>query len=82
MTRDELLHAIIREAAAARSALCENELVIRLDNILALAQGALGTPDPSGATAERDRLRVENAARRDLLSEVGRHAHGAGSDPS
>lgn len=41
MTHDEVLRAIIREAVAARSALCENELVIRLDNILALAQGAL-----------------------------------------
>jgi len=37
----EALRAAAREAAAARSALCENELVIRLDNILALARDAL-----------------------------------------
>lgn len=32
---------ILREAHAARSALCENELVIRLDAIVALAEKAL-----------------------------------------
>lgn len=37
----ETLRSITHEAAAARSALCENELVIRLDNILALARAAL-----------------------------------------
>lgn len=37
----DALRAIIEEAAAARSALCENELVIRLDNILAIARAAL-----------------------------------------
>ncbi|KAA0580482.1 hypothetical protein FZ983_12980 [Azospirillum sp. B21] len=41
MTRHNALHSIIEEAAAARSALCENELVIRLDNILAIARAAL-----------------------------------------
>ncbi|SMH60607.1 hypothetical protein [Azospirillum agricola] len=37
----DALHAITLEAGSARSALCEHELVIRLDNILALAQAAL-----------------------------------------
>ncbi|WP_434615451.1 hypothetical protein [Azospirillum sp. B2RO_4] len=46
MTRDEALRAIISEAASARSALCENELVIRLDNILALARAALEGREP------------------------------------
>lgn len=32
---------ILQEAAAARSALCEHELVIRLDNIIALARKAV-----------------------------------------
>ncbi|MBP2309094.1 hypothetical protein GBZ48_29215 [Azospirillum melinis] len=41
MTPNEALRAIMNEAAAARSALCENELVIRLDNILAIAREAL-----------------------------------------
>lgn len=44
------LRQILREAAAARSALCENELVIRLDNIMALAKAALDAQPPeSGA---------------------------------
>lgn len=46
MTRDDALRAIISEAASARSALCENELVIRLDNILALARAALEGQEP------------------------------------
>nr|WP_295830108.1 hypothetical protein [uncultured Azospirillum sp.] len=46
MTQSEALRAIINEAASARSALCENELVIRLDNILALAQAALAEQEP------------------------------------
>jgi hypothetical protein len=37
----QALLAVSHEAAVARSALCENELVIRLDNILALARTAL-----------------------------------------
>lgn len=41
----DALRQIMREAAAARAALCENELVIRLDNILALAKAALEPPD-------------------------------------
>lgn len=41
MTQSDALRAIISEAASARSALCENELVIRLDNILAIARAAL-----------------------------------------
>ncbi|CBS87938.1 hypothetical protein [Azospirillum lipoferum] len=41
MTRSDALRSIMAEAAAARSALCENELVIRLDNILAIARAAL-----------------------------------------
>ena len=45
MTRDDALRAIISEAASARSALCENELVIRLDNILAIARAALEGPE-------------------------------------
>lgn len=45
MTRNEALRAIMSEAAAARSALCENELVIRLDNILAIARAALQERD-------------------------------------
>lgn len=58
MTRDDALRAIISEAASARSALCENELVIRLDNILALARAALDGEEedempqsPTGASA-------------------------------
>ncbi|WP_199237521.1 hypothetical protein [Azospirillum sp. TSH64] len=39
------MRAIMNEAAAARSALCENELVIRLDNILAIAREALEGQD-------------------------------------
>ena len=46
MTRSDALRAIINEAAAARSALCENELVIRLDNILAIARAALEGQEP------------------------------------
>lgn len=45
MTPNEALRAIMNEAAAARSALCENELVIRLDNILAIAREALEWQD-------------------------------------
>ncbi|WP_042442287.1 hypothetical protein [Azospirillum sp. B510] len=45
MTRNDALRAIMREAAAARSSLCENELIIRLDNILAIARSALEEPD-------------------------------------
>lgn len=41
------LRQIMHEAAAARAALCENELVIRLDNILALAKAALDPPAPT-----------------------------------
>lgn len=41
MTRSDALRSIIEEAAAARSALCENELVIRLDKILTIARAAL-----------------------------------------
>ncbi|CAO3448445.1 hypothetical protein [Azospirillum largimobile] len=41
MTRHNALRSIMEEAAAARSALCENELVIRLDNILSIARAAL-----------------------------------------
>ena len=52
MTHDEVLRAIIREAVSARSALCENELVIRLDTILALAQGALALDEPANPTAD------------------------------
>jgi hypothetical protein len=37
----ETLRAIVQEAGSARSALCENELVIRLDTIIALATRAL-----------------------------------------
>ncbi|QCG86881.1 hypothetical protein [Azospirillum sp. TSH100] len=43
--RNDALRAIISEAASARSALCENELVIRLDNILAIARAALDEQD-------------------------------------
>lgn len=43
----EALRQIIHEAASARAALCENELVIRLDNILALAKAALDPPSPT-----------------------------------
>lgn len=49
MTRSDALRSIIEEAAAARSALCENELVIRLDNILSIARAAL-------AEGERDEM--------------------------
>ncbi|WP_207456263.1 hypothetical protein [Azospirillum sp. SYSU D00513] len=44
----DLLRRITHEAAAARSALCENELVIRLDNILALAGEALEGEEGEG----------------------------------
>lgn len=54
MTYDETLRAIIREAVAARSALCENELVIRLDNIVELAQGALDAPASPPAGSAKD----------------------------
>lgn len=37
----EALRRILQEAAAARSALCENELIIRLDTITDLARKAL-----------------------------------------
>lgn len=37
----ETLRSIVQEAGSARSALCENELVIRLDTIIALATRAL-----------------------------------------
>lgn len=37
----DALRSIIREAGSARSALCEHELVIRLDTILAVARAAL-----------------------------------------
>lgn len=37
----DALRSIIREACSARSALCEHELVIRLDAILELARAAL-----------------------------------------
>ncbi|MCG5240578.1 hypothetical protein [Azospirillum doebereinerae] len=70
MTQDDALRAIIEEAIAARSALCENELVIRLDTILALARQSLGgTAQPEPAD-ELHRLRVENAKLHDRLSEV------------
>lgn len=39
---EDALREIAREAAAARSALCENELVIRLDTILDCCTAALG----------------------------------------
>lgn len=55
MVHDEVLQAIVREAIAARSALCENELLIRLDNILELAQGALDappSPQPEGSKGD------------------------------
>ena len=54
----DALRAITGEAASARSALCEHELLIRLDNILALARNALddqatrqdsGLPDSSSS---------------------------------
>ncbi len=45
----DALRAIIEEVAAARSALCENELVIRLDNILAIARAALEEHRPDAA---------------------------------
>ena len=52
-TLREALRSASHEAAAARSALCENELVIRLDNILALARTALvGTGDSGGQETE------------------------------
>ncbi|AWK89902.1 hypothetical protein [Azospirillum thermophilum] len=38
---EDALRDVAREAASARSALCENELVIRLDTILARSLGAL-----------------------------------------
>jgi hypothetical protein len=44
----DALRSIIREAASARSALCEHELVIRLDNILALARAALDAEESAG----------------------------------
>lgn len=42
--QSDALRQIMHEAASARAALCENELVIRLDNILALAKAALEPP--------------------------------------
>lgn len=36
-THREVFRQILREAHAARSALCENELAIRLDTIVVLA---------------------------------------------
>ncbi|MBP2302944.1 hypothetical protein [Azospirillum picis] len=45
--QQEALRLIIREALAARSALCEHELVIRLDAILALARDALAQASPT-----------------------------------
>jgi hypothetical protein len=44
----QALQAVYYEAVSARSALCENELVIRLDNILALARKALAENDADG----------------------------------
>ncbi len=38
--RDDF-RSILQEAAAARSALCEHELIIRIDNIIALARTAI-----------------------------------------
>lgn len=38
---EDALRDVAREAASARAALCENELVIRLDNILARSLEAL-----------------------------------------
>lgn len=38
---EEALRTVALEAASARSALCENELVIRLDTILACCAAAL-----------------------------------------
>ncbi|PWC33169.1 hypothetical protein [Azospirillum sp. TSO35-2] len=42
----DALRTIIAEAEAARSALCENELVIRLDTITATARKAIGDGGP------------------------------------
>ncbi|WP_045581190.1 hypothetical protein [Azospirillum thiophilum] len=53
----DALRAIIEEAAAARSALCENELVIRLDNILAIARAALEEQRPDAAPLLHPRSR-------------------------
>lgn len=44
----DALRSITREAASARSALCEHELVIRLDTILALARAALDADKQAG----------------------------------
>lgn len=44
---EDALRQIAREAAAARSALCENELVIRLDTILDRCATALDQPTGS-----------------------------------
>lgn len=44
----DALRSIIREAASARSALCEHELLIRLDNILAVARAALDAEESAG----------------------------------
>lgn len=38
--RDDF-RSILQEAAAARSALCEHELIIRIDTIIALARAAI-----------------------------------------
>lgn len=48
-TMTDALRSIIREAGSARSALCEDELVIRLDTILAVARAAL---DDEAATQD------------------------------
>ncbi|MCW2247667.1 hypothetical protein M2352_003301 [Azospirillum fermentarium] len=40
-THRDAFRQILREAHAARSALCENELIIRLGTIVALAEKAL-----------------------------------------
>lgn len=59
MTQADALRAIIQEASAARSALCENELVIRLDNIVAMAREALD----AGSGNEGDPNRVDALTR-------------------
>ncbi|WP_207485946.1 hypothetical protein [Arenibaculum pallidiluteum] len=47
----EALRAAGQEAAAARAALCENELVIRLDTIQDLARKALDEEDGQAGRA-------------------------------
>lgn len=39
------LREILAQARAARSALCENELLVRLENIAREAEAALAAPD-------------------------------------